>query len=346
MTSFTVRVLDINGTILPQQTAYLHHILISALTTRNIACPEFGSYDFIAGAGAELTDIYIPAPYAYKINPGDEWDILLHVVNPDKHNEVTYKLEYTMEVGNWTNDFIEVEGYFNSVGGCTDLSDLDFDVPKNTSAASYIIHNDFPSSFTGKFIWSAGHLHRGGLNLYLSRSRTGEILFSSVSIYGDEEHPEFLTSIAGSPSNFMVTTGELLRITAIYDCSEKHKEVMGILFGYVIVDDLYSGNPPLTQVIGNENPFPIYSDLVVVDDESSGEQKTSDVEVSNGSEINSSAENSGESENEVNSKGDKAILGLVGSVGLVLMFLVAVVLLIAAVILFRIKAKRSLEIFD
>ena len=339
MTSFTVRILDKDGEKeLSQDEAYLHHLLISGTNIRNVPCPEYEYYNLVAGAGAELTDIDIPAPYAYKINPGDDWSIAIHVVNPSKHKEIEYILEYVLEVGNWTSEYTEVEGYLNSAAGCA--ADLDFDVPKDTSQDSFIIHTDFPSTVSGEFVFLGAHLHRGGKNMYLTRSTTGEVLFASNVRYGDSENPEFITSIERSMGSVSVSLLEPLRITGVYDCQKKHDDVMAILFGYVTVEEFYDGELPLPQVVGYDNPFLVPAEIQGVGVEETGD---SPLASSANSKTSGTVE---ETEDNTEDKEDKAFLDLVSSVRLIFMFMVAVALLVAVVVLFRIKSKRSLEIFD
>lgn len=216
---------------------------------------EYGGYNFVAASGAEFTYVELRYPYANRIDPAEELGFNYDVRNPSSTDPITYYVEYTFVIANLTEEIIEVEGYFNSVTGCEGNDDLVFDVPLSLDPPYHNAFLDVESTFTGEFVFLSGHLHGGGRSMYLVDRGSGDVIVSTLVHYDDPEHPTFVTSIDKSITlSYKTKMHDKHRIASVYDSTQSHEGVMAIIAGYVIVEELYSGDA-LPQYYGIGNPF-------------------------------------------------------------------------------------------
>ena len=193
-------------------------------------------------------------PYANRIDPDEPLGFNYDVINPSSTDAINYYVEYTFIIADWTEDIVEVEGYFNSITGCEGNDYLIFDIEQSLDPAYDNAFLDFNSTFTGEFIFLSAHLHGGARSMYFANTETGDVVFSAIAHYDDPDHPSFLTIDKTDTISFKTKINERYRMASVYDSSERRDAVMAILAGYVIVEEVYSGDP-LPQYFGHENPF-------------------------------------------------------------------------------------------
>jgi len=252
-TGFRARILDMQGNERGQDFLYLHHVVIqSSRVPANLACPERGTWDFITGSGAELTDVRLQYPYYVRIpaNVNETWWYALHVVNPETSLKVFY-FEYNLtyvETKHRDDELVEVTCWFNSITSCRGPNNLAWNVESGDTYEYRAL--EFENTFTGTLVWAMGHLHRGGKNIALSDPTTGEIYFNSRAHY-NREHSDWIDSIDFSHPMLRLEKKQLLRLSTIYKrpSDEQNHGVMGILMGYVALEERYLDEPLHQELI-------------------------------------------------------------------------------------------------
>jgi len=253
MTHFLIEIVDTYGNTLDRSQVYLHHLVITSPTVRNLACPEIGGDGHIWAAGAELTPLTgFPAPFGFKIRPTEtDWQTRVHAVNPTNQT-IDYVIRYTIGLAPWTDDLVQVEGWYASVTGCDGFEYNEIDIPYTPEDPNYVLNLDFPCTFDGIMIGGGGHTHFGGIDIFLSRP--GQIVYSIRPEYQDSEHPEWVTSVDVYLNPWRMKMNEPMRITAIFNASNPDSDDnMGIMSGYALVDRLYDGTSPLKRSTDNKN---------------------------------------------------------------------------------------------
>ena len=250
MTGLDGRVLDDKYNIVDQDYLYLHHFFLNTGNSEDtyIFCPDYEGYQPIGGVGAELTEIHLPSPYYLEIpDTADvDWMYSLHVVNPNNEDKIFYFDVYLKYI-EFSSVDVKVLGNFQTVLGC-DVDDDEWNVEEGDGREYRFI--DFVNTMDGEIIWASAHLHRGGLSLSLTDRETGENYFSGRAHYDNDEHPDWITSCDFQPGlNVRLQKGQKLRLASVYDNTEPHDEVMGVLLSYNVVDDV--DTTPYAQITGD-----------------------------------------------------------------------------------------------
>merc|ERR1712130_37561 len=253
MTSFITALLDPYGNPIDRDHIYLHHLIITSPNVRNLACPENGNGNVWA-AGVELTPLNgLPEPFAFKIRPTEtDWYTRVHTINPTNET-ITYVIQYTIGLTPWTDEMIQVENWYASVTGCDGENEIE--VPYNPDEPNYVLNLDFPCGFDGIMIGGGGHTHYGGIDLFLSRPESGQIVYSVRPEFGSREHRDWVTAMDIYLHPWRMKMHEPMRITAVFNASNPDSnDNMGIMSGMVLVDSLYDGsNGPLNRIVTNKN---------------------------------------------------------------------------------------------
>merc|ERR1712137_1590 len=268
MTHFIIAILDTFGNPLDRSQIYLHHLVITSPTVRNLACPEVGGDGHIWAAGAELTPYNgLPEPFAFKIRPSEtDWFTRVHTVNPTNQT-MNYVIQYTIGLTPWTDDMVQVEGWYASFTGCDGFEFNEIDIPYNPDEPNYVLNLDFPCAFDGIMLGGGGHTHYGGMDIFLSRPESGQIVYSIRPEYGSREHRDWVTAVDSYLHPWRMKMHEAMRITAVFNASNPDSDGnMGIMSGYAIVDKLYDGsNGPLKRATSNKNYLRFGNDEPVCD---------------------------------------------------------------------------------
>jgi plastocyanin len=234
------------------------------------------------GAGEERAKMSLPAGYGYRLNSSDNWGIVAMVMNHRSavdqaqiHYEVTVDTDpsltpvtpYWFDVRNCRADPIyNVPGIAQTTKKAKAKGGKKSAVaakkrkkakrrqkpaakPTLDTTADYT----FPES--GRLIAGAGHVHGGAIGLTLTEPGCGnrEVARSDPT-WGLPDHPFYnVRPVLHEPgpinmSAFRSTTGlpihagETIRLNSIYDDSQPHVRVMGILIAYLAPDSSVTGN--------------------------------------------------------------------------------------------------------
>ena len=141
-------------------------------TIQQLGAVEGGNERFFA-AGNERTIMNLPDGYGYRVNGGDEWGLIFHIMNmTPQPREVEFK--YTF---NWVSGGVEpVKPIWFDIDQCED-SEVDM-------AAGYNdVHWDWRSSLNGTIVGIGGHVHDYGISIALENVSRGENICTSVAGY-------------------------------------------------------------------------------------------------------------------------------------------------------------------
>ena len=239
MTGLDGRILDEEFNIVDQDYLYLHHFFINTNDSEDpyIFCPDYEGYQPIGGVGAELTEIHLPSPYYLEVSDTADmdWYYNLHVVNPNDEEKIFYFDAYFKYIEISSFD-VKVLCNFQTVLGCY-ADDDEWNVEMGDGREYKYL--EFVNTLDGEIIWASAHLHRGGLSLSLTDLETGETYFSGRAHYDNVEHPDWITSCDFQPGlNVKLQQGQKLRLASVYDNTQSHDEVMGILLSYNVVNEV------------------------------------------------------------------------------------------------------------
>ena len=224
-------VVDQSGAPVSAHDVHLHHIVMTTSAREDALCP--GRRERFIGAGMERTPIHIWGPYAYLVGANDQWGSIWHLMNetPAGTPAKTVYIEYTLEYqpgANATNSR-PVNAYFQDVTGCGGST---YDVPGNGGPGSvHTASRSWTAPRDGIAVYSAGHLHDGGIDITLKDETTGSEFCKGVATY--HENPHHLATINGCVLHHQVTGGHPFTVTSRYDNSRPYEDVMGIMLTYV-----------------------------------------------------------------------------------------------------------------
>lgn len=230
---------DANGTPIPRMDVHLHHVLLMNAARTSPICP--GEEERFTGAGAERTPLSLWSSYAYVTNATDRWDALWHIMNMSdspKTVYIQYKIGYVPATDAAASR--PVTPYFLDVTGCG--TNALFSVPGNGGPGSVFTKTrTVTAPWNGVAVFAGGHLHDGGIDISIKRTSTGQVACTSVAHYDMEEPMMFPSSISPCVLHDYVNSGQAYTLTARYDNSMPHPDVMGIMLAYV-----WKGSPPIS----------------------------------------------------------------------------------------------------
>jgi hypothetical protein len=212
--------------------AILHHIVLFNRNRSDATCNVpfiLGEERFFA-AGNERTMLVLPAGYGYRIDRGDAWLSLAHLVNMRSETR-----ELNVEITFWyveTEPLREVKPFWFDINNCSNSEYM-------TPAGLHTERRDFtiPPEIAGRVLAVGGHLHTGGVAIELTNeSRGGRRICRSVAGYGDDPaYAGQIESMRGCVGRQLgvLRTGEVVRLHSTYDSPEPQHDAMGIMLGYV-----------------------------------------------------------------------------------------------------------------
>lgn len=141
-------------------------------TINQLGFSEGGNERFFA-SGNERTAMNLPPGYGYRVNSGDDWGLIFHLMNMTPQPR-DIELKYTFT---WVSGGVEaVKPIWFDIDQCDD-SEVDV-------AAGYSdIHWEWNSTLQGRIVAIGGHLHDYGISIALENASTGETICNSVAGY-------------------------------------------------------------------------------------------------------------------------------------------------------------------
>ncbi|MBE2319182.1 hypothetical protein DVA67_024615 [Solirubrobacter sp. CPCC 204708] len=266
-----VRLVDKDGTVLPQYTAMLHHIVYTNGgpddQRRDPMCPLKRTRERFYGTSEELRPLTLPPGYGYPSNPADKWRSSLMVMH---HRSGTQEFYVETRVTIDPRPVIPVKPYWLSVIPCS--PDPQWSVPGRGSKEHRRARTfDMPEA--GRIVAVGGHLHGGANELILSQPGCKyRTLVTNKPFYAPSDDKLYAVrpllhepdpkaiSWWQSPTGYAFQKGETLKVTASYDNTRPHTRVMGISHVYVAPpapgapDVKCAPAPPDAQELGAEFP--------------------------------------------------------------------------------------------
>jgi hypothetical protein len=222
-------VVDENDNPVSVHDIHLHHLVLTTNAHNDQICPSRAER-FLA-SGKERTPISLRDPYTYLVGANDQWGAIYHVMNqtppgtPPKTVRIKYTIDY--QPGANADNTRPLDVYFQDITGCGGST---YDVPGDGGPGSvHMKSRSWPAPRDGIAVFSAGHLHDGGIDITLRDEANGATICQGVATY----HEHHLTSINPCTLNYPVTAGDSYSVTARYDNSQPWADVMGIMMTWV-----------------------------------------------------------------------------------------------------------------
>ena len=254
-----------DSTVPPVDVVHLHHgvWLNTAAKDRTSPLPE----RFFA-AGEEKTAVALPAPYGYHYTTTDHWvlNYMLHnLTNEDKQVWVTYDIDIIPDAAPQAAGIISthpvwmdvqngsIYPVFDAVRGAGDGVTYTYPDRASNPYGGGAKKNEWTVDRDGVLVYTAGHLHPGGLrtDLFVNRGTTRAHLFESEAKYYEPAGAVSwdVAMTATLPTwHVAVHKGDVLSTTATYDSGlASWYESMGIMI--VWMADSGAGDDPFTTTV-------------------------------------------------------------------------------------------------
>ncbi|HWC47600.1 MAG TPA: hypothetical protein VG448_01820 [Solirubrobacterales bacterium] len=222
----------------------LHHAAFMAQSSGKVDATCGSSGPGLLGerffaSGNERTAVDLTSlPYGYKVNSTETWNMIIDLANWETTSKtVKLKMTWKYATGTDATSRSALHPVWLDEAGCSMTSLIS--VPEGLSDTHY----EWKTTFGGKLIAAAGHIHDHGVNVELTNKSAGEsLLCNSVAGYGGpgyetpdgRKHVSSMNVCTGNPIA-TVTKGQTLRLHTIYNVPEGHMPVddaMGIMIAY------------------------------------------------------------------------------------------------------------------
>jgi hypothetical protein len=227
---------------LEQDAIHLHHVVMMSSKAADSTCPTSG-YPSIGGqrfaaSGNEKSPITFLPGWAYHVRAADQWRAVWHLMNmgPTRLDGVKLAYEITYFQGTPTQTTRDLKPYYLDVAGCTSV---DFDLPGGGAAGSVVTKSaTFTMPDTGRAVYTLGHLHDGGIDVSFN-DPSGNAHCTATATYGhDHAMPGMgahITRMTLCPTPFDIHAGQAWQVHARYPGDVAYKDVMGVIFTYVVL---------------------------------------------------------------------------------------------------------------
>jgi plastocyanin len=226
--------------------------------------------EIITAVGEEKTQMIIPRPYGYPIDPGDVWilnDMIHDLTNKGMKLYMTWTIDFVPADSPTGRTLKPVKTMWNDVEGGNAYPV--FDVLKGSGTkGKFTFPDQRPNAYAGQpaplnqttvtqagtLVECFGHVHPGGLytDLKLTRGDRTKLIFRSQAKYHGNRPPvSWDLSMTRTPTDWRVHVqpGDKLTVNATYDT--KHGswfESMGIMPCAFAADDNSGANPFASKV--------------------------------------------------------------------------------------------------
>lgn len=224
----------------------LHHAMFAAQSSgkSDVTCagkgPGLLGERFFA-SGDERTKVDLTSlPYGYKVNSSETWNMVFDLMNwATTSKTVKIRMTWKYATGTDSSSRAALRPVWMDANQCSLNSYIE--VPTGLSDTHY----DWKSTFGGKLIAAAGHIHDHGVNIELTNKSAGEaLLCNSVATYGapgyvthldGRKHVSGMNVCTGNPIA-TITKGDTIRLHGIYNVPEGHHlidDAMAIAIMYI-----------------------------------------------------------------------------------------------------------------
>jgi hypothetical protein len=229
-------VVDERGRPLPSNELMLHHAVFRKYITPfwDADCHARRDSAPFYATGEENETLRLPRGYGLRVKRQDRWLVRWMLMN---HTDRRYKayIQYDVRVDT-SRAIVPVQALWMRVVSCRNEY---FDVPGDGGPGSvFNMSRQIPVTKTGRVVVATGHLHGGAISLSLAEPRCGNrVLVTTKPVYrtgvptptDGPVHVTSFTSAVGIP----LFRGQSVVLTATYDNSMPHEEVMGTMHLYV-----------------------------------------------------------------------------------------------------------------
>ncbi|MDQ6915387.1 MAG: hypothetical protein M3155_06195 [Actinomycetota bacterium] len=252
----------LDGSIPPTDRMHLHHAVWLSTRTSDATAPGYPERFF--ATGEEKTILQLPSPYGYPVAPADTW-ILNYMIHDLTSNGARVYVTYDV-------DFVPADSPLGQTLRPARPIWMDaqngsaypvFDVLRRTGRRGRYTYpdqavnpygggtalNQWTVDRGGTLIWTAGHLHPGGLydDLRVARAGRSRLLFRSDAHYfGNRPPVSWDLGMTATPPSWRVRVqaGDQLSLHATYDTTRASwYESMGIMIVWM-ADDADAGGAP------------------------------------------------------------------------------------------------------
>ncbi len=231
ITAVRPNMVDGNGDTLNFATGgMLHHVVVANVDKPDIFCPPGfsgainlmglfagGNERFIA-AGNERTEFTEQPGYGYRVNSGDDWVILYHIMNMQPvARDFYFEIEFDHVASG-------VEGLRPMWLDWDQCDDSNLDAP---AGYSDVHHWDWKADRSGRVRTIGGHVHDQGISIAWENRSRGSNIYTSVAGYAagaahapvgpgsgaDAQHPASHNTVASDPLGLSSYAGHIADMT-------------------------------------------------------------------------------------------------------------------------------------
>jgi hypothetical protein len=222
----------------------MHHSMFSAQSSgkSDVTCagkgPGLLGERFFA-SGDERTPVDLTSlPYGYKVNSTETWNMVFDLMNWATTSK-TVKIRMTWKYATGTDHTSRAA--LRPVW--LDIAQCSLNSYYSPGFGLQDAHYDWKSTFGGKLIAAAGHIHDHGVNIEVTNESTKSLLCNSVAGYGGagyetpdgRKHVSSMGVCTGNPIS-TISKGNTIRLHSIYNIGEGHhavEDAMGIAIIYI-----------------------------------------------------------------------------------------------------------------
>ncbi len=245
----------------------LHHAVFFNPANRDTTCGDDEFFrnlgERFLASGNERTKRRFPPGFGYHLGAGPV-NAVFHIMNHSSEPKTVFFRYKVTWLPATTEGINPVTPVWLDMANCRTS---EYSVPAGPSSS----HWTWKSTITGRIVWTAGHVHDGGIRTTLTNASTGRHVCTAWAGYGTK--PAYMGTIESMSTCAWdalgtVREGETLDLESVYNASEAADDVMGIMVAYVWqTPDVEGGTPappeargevpaPATSTPPAENPHP------------------------------------------------------------------------------------------
>ncbi len=232
----------------------LHHAVFFNPANMDTTCGDDEFFrnlgERFLASGNERTKRRFPPGFGYHLGAGPV-NAVFHVMNHSSEPKTVYfRYKVTWLPGS-TEGIRPVTPVWLDMNNCRTS---EYSVPAGPSSS----HWTWKSTITGRIIWTAGHVHDGGVRTTLTNATTGSHVCTAWAGYGTK--PAYMGTIESMSTCAWdalgtVREGETLDLESVYNAPEAADDVMGIMVAYVWeTPELDGGTPAPPEATGQIPP--------------------------------------------------------------------------------------------
>jgi hypothetical protein len=223
----------------------LHHAMFAAQSSgkSDVTCagkgPGLLGERFFA-SGNERTPVDLTSlPYGYKVNSSETWNMVFDLMNwATTSQKVKIRMTWKYATGTDHTSRAALRPVWLDIAQCTLNSYY------SPGFGLQDAHYDWKSTFGGKVIAAAGHIHDHGVNIEITNETKKSLICNSVATTGGpgyvthldgRSHVSGMNVCTGNPVA-TITKGDTIRLHSIYNIGETHhtvEDAMGIGLLYI-----------------------------------------------------------------------------------------------------------------